>query len=222
MILTVLMCQIASLPSLLLCWNYKDFKFPIFTPVRIHFRAQPIHAHNTIKEKRLYEVFACVFVNVKSIIVAVKSVIRSYSYTTLFIIYNYFTVKKQKNVYGFGGTIEPESSNVTVTNGNSLVIKWRVNPSAGEAVLTLYVDVLANTTSTILIGLSPALEPDAIKLFGTGRLSATFMGTTYKLMLKNVTYNDTVKFQLLAVFHKDNFTSKRSVVQVTVNGKLVN
>ncbi|XP_057301444.1 uncharacterized protein LOC130635932 isoform X2 [Hydractinia symbiolongicarpus] len=122
--------------------------------------------------------------------------------------------------YGFGGTVEPEASNVTVIRGKMLEISWTVSPTAGERVIGLQVYVLPNITSEILTGSSPLASVYADTLFGVGRLSATFSGSTYKLMLKNVSYTDSVTFQLQAIFLIGTKPDvKTSEIQVTVNGK---
>nr|ADL39784.1 allorecognition 1 [Hydractinia symbiolongicarpus] len=122
--------------------------------------------------------------------------------------------------YGFGGTVEPEASNVTVIRGKMLEISWTVSPTAGERVTSLQVYVLPNITSEVLAGSSPLASVYADTLFGVGRLSATFAGSTYKLMLKNVSYADSVTFQLFTLFVIGTKSDiKTSDIQVTVNGK---
>ncbi|XP_057301455.1 uncharacterized protein LOC130635939 isoform X2 [Hydractinia symbiolongicarpus] len=100
-----------------------------------------------------------------------------------------------------------------------LDISWTVSPASGERVTSLQVYVLPNTTSEILIGRSPLVSVYGDTLFGVGRLSATFVCSTYKLMLKNVTIPDSVTFQLFVVFiNGDKSDIKSSDIQVTVNG----
>ncbi|XP_057301448.1 uncharacterized protein LOC130635934 isoform X2 [Hydractinia symbiolongicarpus] len=117
----------------------------------------------------------------------------------------------------FGGAVEPKASNVTVMRGEMLEISWTVSPASGERVTSLQVYVLPNITSEILTGSSPLVSVYGETVFGVGRLSATFDGSTYKLMLKNLSYADSVTFQLFTIFVIGIQSDiKTSEIQVTV------
>lgn len=116
-----------------------------------------------------------------------------------------------------GETISDTASTLDVVYNTTLTLDWNMTLSAGEVIVGLQVYVLPDTTNGIITDTSPTVLPKGIALFGKNRLSATFINSRYRLMLRNIRNNESFTFQLYVIYGAgDHLNSSRFNIQVTV------